>query len=1581
MATYRFPRMLTLLAWEDELRRGHYGVGRAWSAADPQDSLHLDFSEVEFVDFGALARALLLLDAAVKSGIPATVTLPATSAFQPSEKTGDGPTLAERRARARGDALVFMRQVGFLRSLQAPHWEKNPVRLIDQAVAETQQAGAPSDLPESDPHNDPYQRRRVFPFRWLDPMPAAQLRGSESFIAVKAGLEDLGLPRSAAHTLSQTVLTELVENVAEHGSDSDRPPVALVGAILVTAEIYERRRTGMHEHLAEVAERAVADSGHVLRLIVADSGADLAARLAPASGRPGVGSGPGRSRQEIILNALGMRSSTTTADDGRRKGTTGLGWVARVVRSYHGGVQARTADLLAGVLFGRGNGGTGVVEEGLSYVPGTLLELTLPTGPSLPRSRPSWESTAVPAAAPNFQWVNCFFDPERGLADADRTRLSELMRSSYRDLGADGLIITVPLPDVGSNGIDDRWRGATHQLLEYASSMARGGLLVVAFPDAEPHVLGPCVAAFNEELALVDDDTSDPILVLDCRGEPSWCGGSAPLLAVLALLFDRGGAVDAAAVAECWRTGGGEPTRLSETLNANRHLLDSNSERVALRFSLAGVHDAVARSVGQYVAAAIDAGKEGVELGAFRGPTLSLVDRWISVEPVLAATAGTSVAAFVLARKVEMALQGSMPPGDAPTGVYQAGSARRPLARHLSECLSLGGRFYPQQSELNIGEPPIGEQVPPGARVVLCTDLIRTENTVRRAVRMIAGREADPLVIACVVDSRDERGPIRLLNRTIPVVSLTEVEVGFSGSADEYIVDIDPLMLRPTPHGLRDPILGAEVDLLTWCATGPDVLRLGHIDDPPRRHYSAFLRPQAMNQQEERDQITEAVLADVRRTFAEIRALSGTDPVTGGPLAIWYVPADGNSESLAKAVHRGLSADGLQVEALTAVPRQAAGDAWAFPVSLSDQDRPTGVLIMHWWAITGSTLLHLVRLAAKSGASWIAAVCVLNQMDDPNNAEVLRMVRTVSVPSALADSGAAGSADAFSGATQVPVSIRFVAVSRITAFSPHDCPICATRERYQLAADAAPPRLTKHAELLRDMLRPRELDEVSRDSAADLFTVPVTARAAADYLRWRGLLVQARRTVRDRVEVIDRLRTLTGERPPASEWTAAGLIRLLAAEQHWLRLPPLSFQVGTDLLAHVCVDSFEQLTAPLWLRVQALMVMSAAVPHRLVELLPQLLASAGNETVLVDQMLLDCCRLLRTQGNSPVNVAQLRHKLQECRDYLERQRAVPDTAAAQEHLYAVRDLLSIADYRALSRPKDAQEAWERLSEDLVRPVVRHGLETGLLLVRSFVEDAEREEPSPESAAAAEAEWDTCVRQLEQRVLANLPPLRQILAGDFISDWLGRRDQRRLLTLARSEVGELRAVTGRLHTLAHGPWRTGDPSWRAVRRELLDRINWWNRMFLAAHLADHEMPALLVELIRSAPRQPGPCLARILGSHRANATQSGTEHGQVQAFCPERLLEQVVTHLLENIEKHQVAGAIRRLHVEYLPPDQDAIRIVVRNSGTMASTPPGHGLEALNDKLRPFGGSLRVQEPGEGEWTFAVEIKLALWHGG
>jgi len=1582
MATYRFPPALTLLAWEEELRRGHYSTGRTWSGS-PVDSLALDFSAVEFVDFSALACSLLMVDAAVRREIPASVKLPATS-IAPDRGQVDGwSALAARRVRARGDAVSFMRHTGFLDSLRAPHWDPGAVRVLDPPT--DSQEPIPALSPGRQPpdlDSEPNRRRRVFPFRWLEPMPTAQLRESESFLTVSAGLEDIGLSKSDAQTLSQTVLTELVENVAAHSSDGERPTFALVGAMLISAETYLLRQSGLHGHMAEVAERALADRSHVLRLIVADSGANLAARLMPPQDQD---TSPER-RQESILAALGDRPAAAASGTARRRGATGLPWVARVVRSYRGGVQARTADLLTGLTFGREDGGAQVRMGRLGYVPGTLLELTLLTGPTPPRPRISWGSLTAPGSAPHLSWMSCAFDPRHGLSDADRTRLAEHIRASRADQRADGLVVTVPLHERDNTGIDDRWRGAIYRLLEFVSSIARWGTVVVIFPDAEPHILDPCVAVFNEELpAAPGQDAHDPILVVGRHGEPIWCGGSSALRAVLRLLSEENGAVSLGRAQACWQQAGGDPGGFAGTLHESAHLIAA-AGYLRLRLSPLAVHGSVARAVGQQVLAAIDRGAAGVECGSFRGPTLHLSRRWIHVEELLAGTVGHRLAAFVLARKVEAALQAAGR-REVPTGIVRVRSTPRPVARSFSECLALGGRYYAQQSELNIGEPPIGDMVPAGARLVLCTDLICTDNTVRRAIAMIVSRDAEPIAVACVIDARRTHGPVRLLNRSVPVVSLIEADLGVSKPPPGgEIIDIDPLMLRPVAGGMTDVRPADEMELLTWFAAVPDVLRLGHIDDPPRKHYSAFVRLQAMRQPEEQAQIMTAIHLNVHHALADIQVERGAEDSVKAPVAVWYVADDGNAGWLAQLVHEYLAAEGFQVSSLVPIPRWTSGDAWAFPANLGDRTEQLGVLIIHWWAITGSTLLQLVWLAAKSGAAWIVALCMLNQLDG-NNADALRMLRAVSEPATT--TGMAASPYL----RRIPVAIRFVAVSGITAFDAHGCPICATRRRYELDDEAAvPPRLAQHARLLHEILRPRELDEVARDSAADLFLVPLTEPEAADYLRWHGLLLRALRTVSARQEVIDRLRALTSEAPRQTEWTSAGLIRLLAAEQQWLRLPPLYFAVAADLLSRVCVDSFEQLTAPPWLRLQALMVISAAVPQHLAELLPQLVASAGHEAVLVDEMLFDCFRLLlRSAGDPPVDVSQLRYGLVAARDYLEEQRDEqdagpagdrgPDTQVIEDHMYAIRNLLTIANYRVLSKPVNPQAAWESLREDLVRPVVRHRLEADLLLVRGFVEDIERVRPTLQMTRAASADWDTCVRQLEERALVNLPPLRDILAGDFVADWLGHRDQRRLLTLARPGVGELREVTDRLHALSHGAWRPADPSWQAVRRELLDRINWWNRTFLAAHLPDHDVAAHLVELIKSAPVRLGPCLHRFFQAHQVEVNVRGEEHGEKDVFCPERLLEQIVGHLLDNVAKHRIEGTDLRFQVEYQPPRQGLVPVIVRNSGTASRTPPGRGLRSLNDKLKPFGGSLIGQVLSDDGWTFAAVLALPVWHGG
>jgi hypothetical protein len=789
-------------------------------------------------------------------------------------------------------------------------------------------------------------------------------------------------------------------------------------------------------------------------------------------------------------------------------------------------------------------------------------------------------------------------------------------------------------------------------------------------------------------------------------------------------------------------------------------------------------------------------------------------------------------------------------------------------------------------------------------------------------------------------------------------------------------------------------------DLSDWFDADTDVWRLGHVSGPPHKHFSIFVNPGALLSSSKQEQIVGALLSKVESVIGASNKRLGWSQSRSISVALWHVSSESDDNDddkvLADMVRDYLEGRNFKAADVTAIPRDYADQDWEFPSSVQDLEKPTGVLIVQFWTITGSTIPQLIRLAAKSGASWIAVVCLLNQLND-NKADELLMLRAVTRGAPNESDDTASDAES----SEVSVATRFVASSGITAFDSGSCPICFTQDQYKLPQDQndpsqdqydpfeyyIPPRLSSHAKSLRGLLDCRKWQDVSRGRAVDLFNVPTKGIDTVAYLNWRKLLSQARRSVNDHEQVINLLRDLAGEKSVQAEVTSTGLIRLLAAEQQWLRVTPLTSRDATEPLYEICVGNFARIAQPPWLRIQSLVVVAAAWPDRFVESLQQFMTMARDEAVLVDQMLLDCYRLLlRAPDELTINVLQLRRSLLACRDDLENRLREPEATMTDDHLLAVRSLLAVADYRIITKPMSAQTAWDRLREDLVRPVVRHRLESELLLVRNFVEDCEWVEPSSEAVRAVATDWDTCARNLSEGALVNLPALRDILGGDFVADRFGRQDQQRLLTLAAERgVAQLQTVADRLHTLFRGGHHPEDPSWQAVRHELLERINWWNRIFLAAHVGDQERPALLVELIGSAPVKLSVCMDELLVSHHAQATVRARTWGEGEVFCPKTLLDQVLTHLLENINKHRALNAEGscRVEIEYLPRTRNNLQMVVRNSGTKSNSKAGRGLEALNDKLHPFGGALTHQalsEKNPGGWTFAATITLPLWHG-
>ncbi len=254
MTSYAFPRRLTALEWERLLgpRRGPFTARGRWSRRASENDLRLDFSRVEFVEFTALARALLLLDAAVRGGIRASVVLPTGTLDATDQQRSAGNIDAararlSRRARHRGDVRAFMRQVGFEDALRPRHWPPDSVLIFDgDAQAADGALNGNSAGAATRTEDEPYRQRRMLPFGWVTvaagDQPEDQRGRTEFQQTIVTALHDIGLSRPDAVTLGQTVVAELVLNATRHATTHhDTPQPVLVGAIVLETDTYATR--------------------------------------------------------------------------------------------------------------------------------------------------------------------------------------------------------------------------------------------------------------------------------------------------------------------------------------------------------------------------------------------------------------------------------------------------------------------------------------------------------------------------------------------------------------------------------------------------------------------------------------------------------------------------------------------------------------------------------------------------------------------------------------------------------------------------------------------------------------------------------------------------------------------------------------------------------------------------------------------------------------------------------------------------------------------------------------------------------------------------------------------------------------------------------------------------------------------------------------------------------------------------------------------------------------------------------------------------------------------------------------------
>ena len=491
------------------------------------------------------------------------------------------------------------------------------------------------------------------------------------------------------------------------------------------------------------------------------------------------------------------------------------------------------------------------------------------------------------------------------------------------------------------------------------------------------------------------------------------------------------------------------------------------------------------------------------------------------------------------------------------------------LADALATCLGSADRpvrFEEASLSFNVGEySPLsfGESV-----VVFCDSLL-SGGTAESIVRTVSRMGATPRVVGAFVDGRSELDvDVRTFAQSVPVVSCRARTVVYEGpEPGQAVVNISPTGEIEKDRESIPGSASSQPGFESWVRnTTSPVLRIGHVDRGPLRHFSTYID---VNTLVDRNEL------EVQRRYEDVLRSELSQVIDSSPRRIRiFAPAKEDRLALRLAGVASAAAREVfphcQVDA-EAIEQSDRGWHLAGPALASGF---VG-LVIDWGSVTAGTIRELAEVVALAGADFVGSFVLTCQLDDETrrHAEAVRAIRVTGTRSTPGSDQrlpfeSHGSGGAELEATWVTdVCMRFLEIARMGMSVASACHLCRVAQGLRQAADHAPTRLIReHAKEKLELFRPISRDELLALPAADLVRSPMTGAEAGDVWEIRQDLESCATSTTLRSDFFGRLQGDLAD--DSAFWHA--LIRLLAVEAYWLKRSPLSDRRARQRVASVC---------------------------------------------------------------------------------------------------------------------------------------------------------------------------------------------------------------------------------------------------------------------------------------------------------------------------------------------------------------------------------------------------------------------------
>ncbi|MEU4477682.1 hypothetical protein AB0F68_06360 [Micromonospora sp. NPDC023966] len=1528
----------------------------------------VDLSEVGFADFVTLGHLLIFLRAVTDAGARFSVVPP-----QPDAMAHESPQEAATGVRrlARRNCQLYLEQTGF-QAAYADMDGKVEFEAPDGVGRLSPVIDGPRRSDGGEGGQLPKRRRRILPYRWVAVGEARGLTESDEASRWVADLKDLGLSDEQAAAIGTGIIAELLENAAEHsglcdgGSESPGRPQILLGGVIVPPETYKDRGGDLDESIRDLVTWAAKAPSPLVRLVVADAGSGMIGALATANPVE-VDVDPSEAQQAILATLdrrPPARKPTGLSDHHAR----GLWKVARLARGYQGGLLITSSGQLISRVFGRSPDPHDAARACTVVTAGTFVECDLLLQPDDEAQLGVEEVITPPRTTgredgrPDLDCVAVSLRRRRGLTEADLLRIRRQLRR--RPTATGGLVVAITALDCDVRPDDVDIGTAIAQVLRIANAPGDVATVVIALPGVNRQMMSVAVEFLNAECgprsADVPPDMRAPVLALGPDNRHFWVGGTASGREILRRLSAAQRPVRLHDLA----TGG---RNLAEALPAVRELqnrtgvLHAENDALQLRIKPQDAMSALASYVGHELQNAIENNTtEGVEEGVFLTPNLEVASRWCDLGRILAGLNLSSLAGYALAARMEDRI-GRFDRAEAPL-VVRVGDAPHAMVAAFARSFTGHDSYADSLEDVRLERARRGTEG--GAQVLLVTDLASSRRTLKHALLQIVDRDMVPLAVAAGVDTRmtddtSEPGEVLFLNRRVPMIKLADVDVRVESPLTRQPDPIDPVLRQPTTGTRTIPKALVTQQAYVAAMERSNAARLGHIERPADRHYTAYVDPTRLFRQRDWAELVIRLL--VKRVTEMHNATFGGDAETAAACVLYPEGTLDDLPRVAEALGAALVRAHIPVIATLGIPRAPVGEWWWYPGSVTLPAGARHAVIVDAGAGSARTIGHLQRIAATGDIAAISGFLLLNGLTG-DDALVLHQTTTVA------------RSNHRSRSDSIPVALHYVARTAMSGRGRQGCDICKLRHTYQELAmlGPIPAKLEAHRDWLLRLLEPRSKRAAFEEQATDLFGAHVGPKDCTEYLRWRYELREADLDTLQRLEVTRKLSSAR-QQPIIRD----ALVRLLVAEAHWLRSAPLWFPECQSTVADLALLLLVGDSAPAadaMLRVQAVILLARVSAITFADQLSRILHENRHDEPVVLQTMLEALRLVAAtrspnRYSRDLVIHPIVQRLVRLEDELRGSRADSAGGTAVLSRNLVRYVLSHGQRTVAPEPADRQTAWAALREHR-RSVADHDYENAMWRVIQSVTLIGRGRRREDLDGMRE-DWAVCSNFLNLDVLPNIYLLRNALLTRDTTARLGRDDADRFAEVVNAAPGRsaLDETTVQLDALID---RVRASAGRAPHDvdQLLRDLQWWYDFFLPASGAG------IHQIVDRCPTD----LMRVLRNTFPDQQVHAGSEGQLPVFCSERIVKDVFTHIQMNAVKvHRVGGGDQRIEVAVEARAPGYVTVSVRNDGSRPSGKGGgRGLSSLADELAAFGADLQPVRPPVDWASFCVEVRFERW---